>query len=611
MNTNNDTQVKDLLQHINTSDLHALVDTPSTADQIVSFINSYDHESLNVGNTNSQIDSLIASHQLQHLIITFVEAPVFSLHFGRQFSVIDNVSAISLCRVLRGALNLPLHHFFDVLSQLIATFPEKIQGQSNSRIWTTFVQRVRELPISDQKLMNYASQMHESSSVRKFYTALCARLETDIPHAIYPTSNYRESSGTVETSEKDNIIEAVMSVSTFSTIKIVDHALDTSITTLRDIYKPLGRCICLVDENVESHHGAELNNYFSHHGIRLDKLVYRAMEVDKHVSTVERMLGDFKSLGLSRNEPVLIVGGGVLADTGGLACALYGRNTPYVMLSTSIVTGIDAGPSPRTCCDGFGYKNLFGAYHPPVVSITDRFFFKTLRIGWLRHGVAEIIKMGIVKDAVLFADLEAAQTRLVETRFATVDCEKDHAFQALAQKILGGALRSYVSAEYDNLYETHQCRPHAYGHTWSPGFEIDAGLLHGHAVAICMGFGAYLSYRLGWIGQSEFHRILKLMSGYGLSLWSDILNDGELIWKSQLTVTQKRGQNLVAPLPKGKIGECGYLNQLSKPELLSALMEYKLVCAGYPRKGVGIEPLCSDVGLEDPSATHDHASCSH
>jgi 3-dehydroquinate synthetase len=611
MNVTNETPVDNLMQLINSSDINSLQETPLIVDQILSFVNTFDHASLESNDTATQIELLIASHQLQHLLIALVEAPVFSLHFGKQFSVIGNVSAISLCRVLRGSFNLPLQHFLDVLSQLLATFPEKNQGHSRFASWSGFVQRVRELPVAEQKLMNYAMHGHESDSVRKHYSVLSSRLEKDNPHAIYPTSNYRESSGTVEACEKDNVIEAVMSVSTFSTIKIVDHALHISSNTLRDIYKPLQRCIVLVDENVESHHGVDLNNYFEHHGVQLHKLVYRAMEVDKHVSTVERMLGDFKSLGLSRNEPVLIAGGGVLADTGGLACALYGRNTPYVMLSTSIVTGIDAGPSPRTCCDGFGYKNLFGAYHPPVVSITDRYFFKTLRIGWLRHGVAEIIKMGIVKDAVLFADLEAAQSRLVETRFATVDCENDPKFQALAQKILGGALRSYVSAEYDNLYETHQCRPHAYGHTWSPGFEIDAGLLHGHAVSICMGLGAYLSYRLSWINHAEFHRILKLISGYGLSLWSDILDEGELIWKSQLTVTQKRGQNLVAPLPKGKIGECGYLNQLSKTELLTALIEYKAICATYPRKGVGIEPLCSDVGLEDPSATHAHSSCAH
>ena len=68
--------------------------------------------------------------------------------------------------------------------------------------------------------------------------------------------------------------------------------------------------------------------------------------------------------------------------------------------------GIDAGPSPRTCCDGFGYKNLYGAYHPPIQTITDRFFFNSLHPGWLRHGIAEIIKMSVTKDYELFQLLE-------------------------------------------------------------------------------------------------------------------------------------------------------------------------------------------------------------
>ena len=601
----------------------SLVEAPTVASQIISFLETFDHADLAGeavhdgkagqadqlgGNTNQhlhqQLQEIFSSTPFQALLVALVEAPAFSLSFGRQFAAEHAVGAISSCRVLRGALNLPMQHFFDLLGQLFASFPHHAAALQAAPLWQQFAAQVRAVPdVADAKVVTFATRQLANPTAQSFYAELAARLETDTPHAVYPTSNYRESNGSVESTADDQTIEAVMSVSTFSTIKIVDHSIDVAQSVLKNIYQPLGRCICLVDENVEQFYGEQLAVYFKHHGIALHKLVYRAMEVDKNVRTVEKMLGDFKSLGVSRNEPVLIVGGGVLADTGGLACALYGRNTPYVMLATSIVTGIDAGPSPRTCCDGFGYKNLFGAYHPPVVSITDRFFFKTLKEGWLRHGIAEIIKMGVVKNAELFADLEAAQGQLIETRFGTSDCGDADAIQGLSQKILGGALRSYVAAEYDNLYETHQCRPHAYGHTWSPGFEIEAGLLHGHAVSICMGFGAYLSCRLQWITQAEFHRILKLMNGYGLSLWHDILDQHETMWKSQQTVTQKRGQNLVAPLPKGRIGECGYLNELSKADLFSALDEYKAVCAGYPRAGRGIEPLCSDVGLEDPSTT--------
>ncbi|NEP20173.1 MAG: sedoheptulose 7-phosphate cyclase, partial [Leptolyngbya sp. SIO4C1] len=258
------------------------------------------------------------------------------------------------------------------------------------------------------------------------------------------------------------------------------------------------------------------------------------------------------------------------------------------------------------CCDGFGYKNLFGAYHAPVLAITDRSFFKTLREGWLRHGIAEIIKMATVKNLALFEYLEQAGPQLIETRFGTLDCETGDDISTLSQKILGAAMRSYVEAEYDNLYETHQCRPHAYGHTWSPGFEIEAGLLHGHAVAVGMGFGAYLSYRHQWISAAELHRILRLISSFGLSLWHDVLLNEKTVWAAQEKIIQKRGGNLAAPLPKGSIGRCGYLNQLTRAELSAAIADYQRLCADYPRQGLGIDPLCSDVGLEDPSTVAHH-----
>jgi len=137
----------------------------------------------------------------------------------------------------------------------------------------------------------------------------------------------------------------------------------------------------VIDRNVGERCSGQLRAYFAHHDIELHTLIYRAMEVDKGIRTVERMHGDFKRLGVMRTEPVLIAGGGVLTETAGLACALHHRNTPYVMLSTSLVAGIDAGPSARTCCDGFGYKNLIGADHAPILSITDRTFYATMHEG--------------------------------------------------------------------------------------------------------------------------------------------------------------------------------------------------------------------------------------
>lgn len=563
-----------------------------TTPAVQAFISAYDSKPLAYQNLDSAIETICCGKFFRDLILALVNSPAFSEELGQEFASADAIAGLSACRSLRSCLNFSTSRFFGLLAEVIAAFDQAAGAE-----WTTFATRVHQSNLGASKLLERLLRSADSS----FYQALADRLVDENPHAIYPTSSYRESQAHVVSTDDDQIIEAVMTSRTFTSIRVVENSLDPQQTVLRDMYIAHGRCVCLVDQNVENFYGEQIETYFQHHGIHLEKLVYRAMEVDKGIHTVERMLGDFKTVGVCRNEPVLIIGGGVLTDTGGLACALYHRNTPYVMLSTSIVAGIDAGPSPRTCCDGFGYKNLFGAYHAPVLSLTDRSFFKTLRAGWLRHGIAEIIKMATVKNIELFEYLEQAGPQLIETRFGTLDCEPGADISVLSQKILGAALRSYVEAEYDNLYETHQCRPHAYGHTWSPGFEIEAGLLHGHAVAIGMGFGAYLSYRDSWITSEEFHRILRLISSFGLSLWNDVMLNQETLWASQEKIVQKRGGNLAAPLPKGEIGKCGYLNSMSQEELRKAIHAYRQICDEYPRHGIGVDPLCSDVGLEDPS----------
>jgi len=283
-----------------------------------------------------------------------------------------------------------------------------------------------------------------------------------------------------------------------------------------------------------------------------------------------------------------------------MGCALYHRNTPYVMLCTSIVSGIDAGPSPRTCCDGYGYKNLYGAYHPPVLTLTDRSFFRTLHPGWLRHGIAEIIKMACVKDYSLFCLLEEVGIRLVTDKFGVMGDDTDPEFARKCDLIIAKAMEGYVRSEYGNLWETHQCRPHAFGHTWSPGYELPAGMLHGHAVATCMGYGAYLSHLEGWITKDEMDRVLNLISKMELSLWHPIMDDVELIYASQVKIVDKRGGSLCAPVPK-ILGQCGYIQHLSKERLTETMAEYKKMCSAFPRGGLGVEVHCHEVGLKDPS----------
>ncbi|XP_020605815.1 uncharacterized protein LOC110044598 [Orbicella faveolata] len=423
------------------------------------------------------------------------------------------------------------------------------------------------------------------------------------PHAVYPTSIYRRCEGDIVAKPDASLVECTMRYTLTTTAKIVYEVLNPTNPELKNVYRPLGRCVAVIDNKVENTYGEAIQTYFDANSVKLQKVVIPASEVDKDITTVQNVLVQLRKLRLKRNEPVLVVGGGVIHDVIGCATSLYHRNTPYIMLSTSVVAGIDAGLSPRTGCDGFGFKNLFGSYHPPVLTLTDRSFFHTLHRGCLRHGIAEIVKIAVVKDEDLFCLLEQEATNLLSTKFGIEmqDFQGDKkAFENVCDLIIGKALEYYMRSEYSNIWETHQCRPHAYGHTWSAGYELASGMLHGHAVATGMGFGAYLSFCNSWITQHELNRILKLLSDLELSLWHPIMKETETLYRVQESVIEKRAGNLVAPVPKG-LGKCGYINDMPYKLLDKRLGEYREICQRYPRQGVGIEVHCKDIGLDDPA----------
>jgi len=527
---------------------------------------------------------ILESAEVRDLMMMLIHWEEFDTETGN-----DAIDVLACVKVLRYFLNLPVGYVTSNLMKLVQAF-----GQ-DSEPWNA----LNEAVMAEIASLNIKQLIRFNPTLKAAYGSTAKIMETKNPHLVFPTSIYQTSGGHTFSSGDSSKIEAFLSTVKTSSIRIMNAVLETESTYLRDLYKPLNRCVCVIDQTVDGHWGEQLDAYFAHHGIELNKLVYRAHEADKNIHSVQKILQDLKKNRAKRNEPVLVVGGGVITDLAGFACGLYHRGTPYIMLCTSVVSGIDAGPSPRTCCDGDGYKNLFGTFNPPVVTITDRHFFSTLRTGWLRHGLAEIIKMGVVKDKVLFECMEKAGPRLIETMFGNTNPE-DKEFQTLCDLIISRALDSYVQSEYGNLWECHQCRPHAYGHIWSPGFELPAGMLHGHAIAIGMGFGAYLSYQMGWIPESEFRRVLNLFSTLQLSLVHPILENTEAIWQSQCRMIEKHGGNLAAPLPKGKIGSCGYLNDVTREELENHLIEYRKICETYPRKGLGVDAHCTDVGLEDP-----------
>ena len=333
------------------------------------------------------------------LLIYLSRLPVFSKEFAEALK--HNLDLLATLKKLKYYTNLSLGQNAILLKNMAVEMKAPIEGMQE-QVDKLFLEK----ELADMRVKDYMKgQTFEHA---KKYLDNDVALEEIDPHSVYPTSIYRHCDGVTLATPDSQTIEAVMSTTLTTTIKITRGILEPKNKILAEVYKPLGRCVAVIDDKVEDLFGKELQKYFESNDIPLIKLIHAGNEINKDIKNVEAILVGLKNHGVSRNEPVLVVGGGVIADIGGFATALYHRNTPYIMLCTSIVTGIDAGPSPRTCSDGYGFKNLYGAYHPPVLTITDRYFWKTLHEGWIRHGIAEIIKMACVEDLPLFELVEKA-----------------------------------------------------------------------------------------------------------------------------------------------------------------------------------------------------------
>mmetsp|Transcript_104345 Transcript_104345/g.164646 ORF Transcript_104345/g.164646 Transcript_104345/m.164646 type:complete len:673 (+) Transcript_104345:63-2081(+) len=569
------------------------VDAEKILDGLHSMIAASAKISEGSGSTVEKYNDMIADPAVMASLISLSRLPVFSTDFALAFK--DNLELLRCLKQIKYFWSIPQSQLTILLKQIAVEI--KGTASKEAAALESFQKETAEMTEQVQML----ARLLPGTAGEK-YIENAEYLEIADPHAVYPTSIYRQCDGLTLATKDASTIEAVMSTAITTTIKIARDVLEPSNELLYNIYKPLGRCVAVVDDKVDAEYGEKLDAYFAAHGIKFTKLVFSGNEADKDIRDVERILVALKEIGLARNEPLLVVGGGVIADIAGFATSMYSRNTPYVMLCTSIVAGIDAGPSPRVCCNGFDYKNLYGAYHPPVLTITDRGFWKSLHPGWLRHGVAEIIKMAVMKDLSLFKLMEKWGPKCLQTKFGTEgESIDDSEFQDVCDLIVGKAMEGYVRSEYGNLWETHQARPHAYGHTWCPGYELKSGMLHGQAVGTCMGYGAYLAYVKGFIPKDEMHRILKVISDCELALWHPIMEDKEAIWKSNLAIIEKRGGNLAAPVPK-PLGESGYVNELTEEDLYRTVEEYKAICETYPRHGRGVDEHCVDVGLEDPQS---------
>jgi 3-dehydroquinate synthetase len=370
-------------------------------------------------------------------------------------------------------------------------------------------------------------------------------------------------------------------------LRYVDGAFAPQNPQIADCYRPFGRCLMIVDENVYRLYGEQMHAYFDHHRLHLTVFPLAIAETGKTLRTVERIIDAFGEFGLVRTEPVLVVGGGLTTDVAGFACAVFRRSTNYIRVPTTLIGLVDASVAIKVAVNHGKAKNRLGAFHPSQQVILDFSFLATLPERDVRNGMAELIKISAVAHSGIFELLEKYGADLLHTRFGHLDGTPE--LRDIAHRVTYDAIATMLGLEVPNLHELDLDRVISYGHTWSPVLELvpKVPFFHGQAISIDMAFSATIAEQRGYIPVSDRDRLFWLMSRLGLALNSPYLTVG-LLQEATKSIVQTRGGLLRAAVPR-PIGTCHFVNDLAPDELDQALAAHQQVCRGYPRGGDGEE----------------------
>jgi 3-dehydroquinate synthase len=220
---------------------------------------------------------------------------------------------------------------------------------------------------------------------------------------------------------------------------------------------------------------------------------------------------------ICRHSYVVAIGGGALLDMVGYAAATAHRGVRLVRVPTTVLSQADSGVGVKNGVNAFGKKNFLGTFAPPAAVINDSTFLATLSEREWRSGLAEAIKVALLKDRDAFEEIEDLAPALAQRDMS--------AMQRVIYRSAQLHLRHIATS--GDAFEFGSSRPLDMGHWAAHKLESLSNyrLLHGEAVAIGLALDATYAREVGILSAANWQRIVHLLTQVGLPSWTSELDE--------------------------------------------------------------------------------------
>ena len=287
------------------------------------------------------------------------------------------------------------------------------------------------------------------------------------------------------------------------------------------------RCLVFIDEGVLAARPGladEIRAYADRHRAHMTLAaeplaVPGGEKIKVELHFVEDMQRRLFEAGIDRHSFVIAIGGGAVLDAVGLVAATAHRGVRHIRVPTTVLAQNDSGVGVKNGVNLYGIKNFAGVFAPPFAVLNDIEFVESLPDRDKISGMAEAVKVALIRDARFFEWLEREADELVLFGRPAVA----HMIRRCAE------LHMHQIAHGGDPFEFGSVRPLDFGH-WS-AHKIESltkyHVRHGEAVAIGIALDARYSVLAGHLEQGLEERIAATLEHLGFRLWHPVLDKRE------------------------------------------------------------------------------------
>lgn len=225
---------------------------------------------------------------------------------------------------------------------------------------------------------------------------------------------------------------------------------------------------------------------------------------------VTEVLEKINTNSICRHSFAVAIGGGAVIDMVGYAAAIAHRGVKLIRVPTTVLSQNDSAVGVKNGINSFGKKNFLGTFAPPYAIINDTDFLRTLeQRDWIA-GIAEAIKVALIKDKKFFDYLEDNAEKLRDRDMAIM--------QYVIYKC--AEMHMHHIAHGGDPFESGSSRPLDFGHWAAHKLEQMSKYTLRHGEAVAKGIALDITYTQlsGLISENAQKRILNVMQRIGLDL---------------------------------------------------------------------------------------------